>query len=73
LVGNARTAPHLLTAMANKDLTPLARAYAAQALGLIADKNSLPWQYRLSADVNYLAATESLLDWESGNGALNRR
>ncbi|NQU47990.1 MAG: hypothetical protein HQ519_05040 [Planctomycetes bacterium] len=73
LIGNARTAPHLLTAMANKNLTPLARAYAAQALGLIADKNSLPWQYRLSADVNYLAATESLLDWESGNGALNRR
>ncbi len=73
LVGTGRTAPHLLTAMSNKELTPLARAYAAQALGFIADKNALPWQYRISADLNYLAGTESLLNWESANGILNRR
>ena len=73
LVGTGRTAPHLLTAMANMELTPMARAYAAQALGLIADKNSLPWQYRISADINYLAGTESLVNWESASGILNRR
>lgn len=73
LVGTGRTAPHLLTAMNNQELTPLARAYAAQALGLIADKNSLPWQYRVAADLNYTAGTESLVNWESANGILNRR
>ncbi len=73
LAGTGRTAPHLLTAMNNKDLTPMARAYAAQALGLIADKNVLPWQYRISADLNYLAGTESLVNWESANGILSRR
>jgi HEAT repeat protein len=73
LIGNARTAPHLISAMDNKELTPIARAYAAQALGMIADKDSLPWQYKISADLNYLAGMETLIDWETGGGILNRR
>jgi hypothetical protein len=73
LVGNARTTPHLISAMDNRKLTPSARAYAAQALGLIADKDALPWQYRISRDINYLAGNPGLIDWTDGNGVLDRR
>jgi HEAT repeat protein len=73
LIGNARTTPHLITAMDNMRLTPTSRAYAAQALGLIADKDPLPWQYRISRDINYLAGNPGLIDWADGNGVLDRR
>ncbi len=73
MAGDARTAPSLINAMENRHASPTAKALAAQALGLVADKESLPWQYRLAADLNYLARSESLLDPVFGTGILDRR
>ena len=40
LIGNARTAPFLLTAMDNDKLTHKSRALAARALGYLADADN---------------------------------
>ena len=53
----------------NDDLTPLSRAFAAVALGGVADKESLPWRTKLSRDMNYRAAVETLT--QSGTGVLD--
>ena len=73
LVGDARTAPFLLTAMDDDRLTAKSRALAARALGYLADHDTTPWQLRLTPGLNHLAVPSSVLDWESGNGVLNRR
>lgn len=73
LIGNARTAPFLLTAMDDSKLTSKTRALAARALGYLADADSTPWQLRMTRGLHHLAVPKSVLDWESGNGVLNRR
>lgn len=73
LIGNARTAPFLLTAMDDDKLTHKSRALAARALGYLADADSTPWQLRMTRGMHHLAVPSSVLDWESGNGVLNRR
>ena len=73
LIGNARTAPFLLTAMDDDKLTHKSRALAARALGYLADADSTPWQLRMTRGLHHLAVPTSVLDWESGNGVLNRR
>lgn len=73
LIGDARTAPFLLTAMDDDRLTAKSRALAARALGYLADHDTTPWQLRMTPGLNHLAVPSSVLDWESGNGVLNRR
>lgn len=73
LIGDARTAPFLLTAMDDDHLTAKSRALAARALGYLADHDTIPWQLRMTPGLNHLAVPSSVLDWESGNGVLNRR
>ena len=73
LIGNARTAPFLLTAMDNDKLTHKSRALAARALGYLADADSTPWQLRMTRGLHHLAVPTSVLDWESGKGMLDRR
>jgi HEAT repeat protein len=73
LIGDARTAPFLLTAMDDDHLTAKSRALAARALGYLADHDTTPWQLRMTPGLNHLAVPSSVLDWESGNGVLNRR
>ena len=73
LIGDARTAPFLLTAMDNESLTHKSRALAARALGYLADSDSTPWQLRMMPGLHHLAVPSSVLDWESGNGVLDRR
>lgn len=73
LIGDARTAPFLLTAMDDSGLSAKSRALASRALGYIADHDGQPWQLRLTPGLNYLHAAPSVLDWESGNGVLDRR
>jgi len=46
------------------------RAFAALALGLVADEDALPWNTFLSVNVNYLAAPPTLHD-DQGKGVLN--
>jgi HEAT repeat protein len=73
IVGDARTAPFLLTAMDDDRFTAKSRALAARTLGYLADHDATPWQLRMTPGLNHLAVPSSVLDWESGNGVLNRR
>lgn len=69
-VGDYRAVDPLVSAVKDKTgtLTSSSRAFAAVALGVIGDKSELPWNATISANFNYLAAVESLMDliWEIG-------
>ncbi|MBI3820991.1 MAG: hypothetical protein HY286_20060 [Planctomycetes bacterium] len=62
------TLPRMLR---DKDLTAESRAFAAVALGLVCDKEELPWNFKISTDLNYTAVTETLNDQGSQTGILN--
>lgn len=59
-IGDSRSVDPLVLLLERKDVTPSARGFAAIALGLVADKESLPWNSKISVDVNYRAATTTL-------------
>jgi HEAT repeat protein len=68
-IGDDRTVDPLLNLIGRKDLTSSARAFAAAALGQVADKDLLPWFSPISCDLNYLAKTGTLLAGD-GTGLL---
>ena len=68
-IGDRRTILPLKTMMFNDTLTPLSRAFAAVALGGVADKEKLPWNSKISRNINYRAAVETLT--QSGTGVLD--
>ena len=70
LIGDSRTVHPLVDLHRDRDQSRGARAYAAVALGMIADKDPLPWSARLSGGVNYAAAPVTLYD-AAGGGVLN--
>lgn len=72
-VGDARSVEPLLDLLGDGSRPPLARAFAAVALGLLADKEWLPWNAALGADLNYRAAVATLTEKSSGNGVLDLR
>jgi HEAT repeat protein len=43
-----------------KDITDSARGFAAVALGIVADKEPLPWYSKISTNINYRANTTTL-------------
>ena len=47
------------------------RAYAAIALGIIADKDLEPWNHPIAADVNYWQGPSLLFDPETGRGVVD--
>src|SRR5262249_26757688 len=51
----------------NEQLTELSRAFAAVALGGVADKESLPWNSKIGQNINYRAAGETLTAKSAGN------
>ena len=51
------------------DLTELTRAFAAVALGGVADKEKLRWNSKIARNMNYRAAVETLT--QSGRGILD--
>jgi hypothetical protein len=55
----------------NDTLLPRARGFAAAALGIVADKEALPWNSKIAADLNYRAATETLTSVNTGTGILD--
>jgi len=69
-IGDARSIDPLVAMLENQDLTASARGFAAVALGIVADKEALPWNSKLSVNLNYRATTETLNDAE-GLGILN--
>ena len=65
-IGDRRTINPLVSMLFNEDLTVLARAFAAVALGGVADKDMLPWNSALRSDLNYRATVETLTNGTNG-------
>ncbi len=71
-IGDHRSVEPLVEMLDNKkDYTPLARAFAAVALGIVADKEILPWNSKIGEDLNYRAAVSTLVDQQSATGVLD--
>ena len=68
LIGDRGAVGPLLELLGDRRETQRARALAAVALGQVAERDLLPWNERLSADLNYGAATAMLAN-ARGTGA----
>ncbi len=69
-IGDRRSIDPLVNLLENHEASAAARGFAAVALGIVADKENLPWNSRIAADLNYRASTVTLNDQE-GRGILN--
>ncbi|MEO0479891.1 MAG: HEAT repeat domain-containing protein [Planctomycetota bacterium] len=69
-IGDRNTVEPLIRILENESITPLARAFAASALGGVADLEPLPWNSKIGVDLNYRAAVESLTN-SVGTGVLD--
>lgn len=65
-IGDRRSVTPLLQALFDDNGADLRRAFAAVALGAVADRHPLPWHAKISANINYRAAVETLTDQQSG-------
>ncbi len=70
-IGDRRTVDPLVRLLEDGSKTGLARAFAAVALGIVADKERLPWNSRIGRDLNYRAATVTLSDVRESRGVLD--
>ncbi len=62
LIGDRSAIAPLLGILADQSKQPLQRGLAAAALGLIAEKTSLPWNATFSVDANYRAKVPALAE-----------
>ena len=69
-IGDKRSIDPLVSFVNDESHTDRARGFAAAALGMVAERTSLPWNSDLSCDLNYRASTTTLNDTE-GTGVLN--
>ena len=65
-IGDRRTIRPLLDLLFDKELTQLARAFAAVALGGVCDKELLVWNSKIAVNMNYRAAVETLTNRVNG-------
>jgi HEAT repeat protein len=65
-IGDSRSVDPLIALMQNQEVTALARAFGAVALGIIADKEDFPWNSKIGVNSNYRANTPSLTDAKGG-------
>ena len=65
-IGDSRSIAALVELLHSTEATDLARAFGATALGIVADKEDLPWNSKIGADSNYRANTPSLTNGTSG-------
>ena len=70
-IGDSRSVEPLLVLLQDQEVTALARAFAAMGLGIVGDKEPLPWNSKFAVDVNYNALTETLTDPATGRGVLD--
>jgi HEAT repeat protein len=70
-IGDSRSIDPLVEMLQDTQLTDRARAFAAVALGIVADKEPLPWNTKISVDLNYLASTVTLTSQSVGTGILD--
>jgi HEAT repeat protein len=69
-IGDRRTVGPLVALLTDERLGDRARSFMAVALGLVADKDELPWNTILGVGLNYTAAPPTLFDHQ-GKGVLN--
>ena len=69
-IGDSRSIEPLIEMLADKQKTDTARGFAAVALGIVCDKESLPWNSKISCGINYRANTTTLAG-EGGTGILD--
>lgn len=69
-IGDARSVDPLVEMLGNDQITETARGFAAVALGIVCDKEPLPWNAKVSVDINYRANTVTLTG-EGGTGILD--
>jgi HEAT repeat protein len=65
-IGDRRTIDPLADMLFDESITELSRAFAAVALGGVADKENLPWNSKIGGDMNYRAAVETLTNGVAG-------
>lgn len=70
-IGDARSIDPLIKMLEDRSLTDGARAFAGVALGIVADKEPLPWNSKVSVDLNYRASTLTLTSFQEGTGILD--
>jgi HEAT repeat protein len=70
-IGDARSIDSLITLMQDKQKTDNARGFAAAALGIVSDKEMLPWNTKISVNINYRANTPTLTSPSAGTGILD--
>jgi HEAT repeat protein len=70
-IGDARSIDPLIALLNDKQKTDLARGFAAVALGIVADKEDLPWNTKISVNINYRASTPTLTSPDVGTGILD--
>lgn len=70
-IGDSRSIDPLVEMVRNPSITPSARGFAAVALGIVADKEMLPWNSKISTNINYRANTSTLTDSQQGTGILD--
>jgi hypothetical protein len=65
-IGDARSIDPLVDMLNKTEVTDLARAFAVVALGIISDREDLPWNSKIGMNSNYRANTVSLTDQKGG-------
>lgn len=65
-IGDARTVAPLKKMLFDEKLGDLSRAFAAVALGGVADKEPLPWNSKIGTNMNYRASVETLTNRSTG-------
>jgi HEAT repeat protein len=70
-IGDKNSVQPLVDTMSNDRITSLGRAFAAVSLGMVADKDSLPWNSVFGENLNYRAAVSTLVDQQAGTGILD--
>jgi len=65
-IGDSRSVTSLLALLRNAEATDLARAFGAVSLGIVADKEDLPWNAKIGVGSNYRANTTTLTDGKGG-------
>ncbi|MEO6597761.1 MAG: HEAT repeat domain-containing protein, partial [Planctomycetota bacterium] len=65
-IGDARTIGPLKKLLFDDKLGDLSRAFAAVALGGVADKEPLPWNSKIGTNINYRASVETLTNKQTG-------
>ncbi|MFT4542192.1 MAG: HEAT repeat protein [Planctomycetota bacterium] len=69
-IGDSRSIDPLITMLDDKSVTDTARGFSAVALGIVCDKEPLPWNSKVSTSINYRANTTTLTG-ENGTGILD--